>query len=224
MPSSSYSAFSASSSPFPSILLFPTPHSGISLPSTLHSPTPDFAYVIPHERRKPLDRLHPPSFVDSSTPSANITRQSTFSALFSNRQTMQDHQWVHPEGLSSAGSPLSFTSGTPTHDASLFNYAPSHHHHRPSTSSGYHMINPSGLGRSSSGIYVGGMGGLTTVAPTAIPPPVAVEKPLVPVFGGDSGRGRPKSKNPKAKPQGLGTERKARKKLRKRVWRVKRAI
>lgn len=77
------------------------------------------------------------------------------------------------------------------------------------------MINPSGLGRSSSGIYVGGMGGLTTVAPTAIPPPVAVEKPHVPVFGGDSGRGRPKSKNPKAKPQGLGTERKARKKVAK---------
>lgn len=63
--------------------LFPTPHSGISLPSTLHSPTPDFAYVILHERRKPLDRLHPPSFVDSSTPSANITRQSTFFQLFS---------------------------------------------------------------------------------------------------------------------------------------------
>ncbi|KIR26517.1 hypothetical protein I309_04677 [Cryptococcus deuterogattii LA55] len=128
---------------------------------------------------------------------------------------MQDHQWVHPDGLSSAESSLSFTNGTPTHDASLFNYAPSHHHHRGSTSSGYHMINPSGLGRSSSGIYVGGMGRLTTVAPTAIPPPVAVEKPLVPVFGGDSGRGRPKSKNPKAKPQGLGTERKARKKVAK---------
>lgn len=61
------------------------------------------------------------------------------------------------------------------------------------------MINFSGFGRLSFGIYVGGIGSFIIVVLMVILLFVVVEKLFVFVFGGDLGRGRLKSKNLKVK-------------------------
>ncbi|WVQ76100.1 hypothetical protein IAR50_005740 [Cryptococcus sp. DSM 104548] len=140
-------------------------------------------------------------------------------------------QWGFPTGsLSPAESPQSYTSIpiSQSHSQSqggsphLFNFMP---HQGPTgvglsaggriganANTGFmgSSVNPSGFGVSG-GMHPGShpFGGR--------PPTIAsIEQPMLPaIFENHMGRGRPKSKPPKAKPQGLGSERKSRKKVAK---------
>ncbi|WVN89496.1 uncharacterized protein L203_104721 [Cryptococcus depauperatus CBS 7841] len=124
---------------------------------------------------------------------------------------MQEHQqqWGRPTGSASPHDPSEpLTTLTRPQDVTthLFNFAP-----RPeaSTSTFTQDMSSSGIGMTPAA--VGGYSNMTSIGPTSS----QVESPVVPNLGNISTRGRPKSKAAKPKPQGLGTERKARKKVAK---------
>ncbi|TYJ53591.1 hypothetical protein B9479_005796 [Cryptococcus floricola] len=148
------------------------------------------------------------------------------------RMQERQAQWGYPTGsLSPAESPQSYSSIPLSHSHSqsqggsphLFNFMPPHQ--RPAgvglsaggriganVNTGFmgSSVNPSGFGVSG-GMHPGShpFGGR--------PPTIAsVDQSMLPaIFENHSGRGRPKSKLQKAKPQGLGSERKSRKKVAK---------